>query len=73
MLSAPAAFDGPFSDFFERYVLPNLPPVDRGRAFDLRLRRCLVGADPLYVLRVLSGLERGDLPGRQRSSDAADR
>jgi hypothetical protein len=59
MIPAPPAFDGAFSEFFDCYVLPNLPAVERVREFDQRLRSYLSGPDPVHPIRNVRGQERG--------------
>ena len=61
MIPAPPSFDGPFSKFFDAYVLPNTPSVDRVREFDRRLRRSLSAPDPVFPIRALRGLDRGQI------------
>lgn len=59
MLPAPPAFDGALSNFFETYVLPNAPSVERVQEFDHRLRRYLETLDPVHPIRMVSGQKRG--------------
>ena len=59
MIPPPARYDGRFSEFYERYVEPNLPSPDRVHAFDLQLRQHLSDEDPVHVVRYVSGQTRG--------------
>jgi hypothetical protein len=61
MIPPPLQFDGNFSDFFERYVEPNLSSADRVAAFDALLRWHLSGADPVHVTRWVRGQTRGEI------------
>jgi hypothetical protein len=55
----PLQFDGKFSEFFERYVEPNLPSADRVQSFDTLLRRHLSSDNPIHVIRYVRGQIRG--------------
>ncbi|RWP11966.1 MAG: hypothetical protein EOR01_33435 [Mesorhizobium sp.] len=55
----PSQFDGRFSEFYERFVEPNLPSADRVQAFDSLLRRHLSDNDPVHVVRFVRGQTRG--------------
>ncbi|MFD0978476.1 hypothetical protein [Tropicimonas aquimaris] len=57
----PAAYSGHFSAFFDRFVVPNLPPPDRVEAFDALLRNYLGSDDPLHVVRVAGDQVRGEV------------
>jgi hypothetical protein len=57
----PARFEGRFSQFYERYIEPNLPSAESVAAFDLRLRQHLSDADPVHVVRYVRGQTRGTL------------
>jgi hypothetical protein len=61
MISPPFQFDGKFSDFFELYVEPNLPPPERIKAFDALLRQHLSTNNPIHVTRYVRGQVRGTI------------
>lgn len=59
MVPAPPAFNDEFSEFFNTYVLPNMPSVERIREFDIRLKSYLAEPDPVHPIRFVSGQKRG--------------
>jgi hypothetical protein len=61
MIPAPLRFQGKFSDFFVRYVEPNLPSVDRVQAFDVLLQQHLSSKAPIHVARYVRGQVRGTI------------
>jgi hypothetical protein len=61
ILPPPARYDGRFSEFYERYVEPNLPSADRVQAFDSLLREHLSDNDPVHVVRYVKGQTRGTI------------
>jgi hypothetical protein len=61
MIAAPGSFEGSFSNFFARWVEPNLPSPLAVAEFDAQFRDYLEGPDPLYILRKLPRQKRGEL------------
>lgn len=59
MIPPPASYAGLFSDFYERYVEPNLPTPDRMQALNSRLRHHMADEDPVHVVRYVRGQTRG--------------
>ena len=57
----PPQFDARFSEFYERFVEPNLPSVQKVRAFDTLLRQYLSNEDPVHVVRYVRGQTRGTI------------
>lgn len=54
----PSEFSGDFKDFFERFVEPNLPSVERVRLFDRLISEYLNAASPAYMVRMVRGMNR---------------
>lgn len=71
--SAPAAFDGPLEALFRLHIESVLPDAEVVRRFHEVLVAYLQRRDPLFVVRYVAGLERGQtiqVPGgRIRPSD----
>lgn len=61
MFTCPTQFEGLFPEFFEKHILPNLPSREVVDRFDSYLRDYLDGEDPLFLVRQLRGLTRGEV------------
>lgn len=57
----PLRYNGRYSEFYRRYVEPNLPSVEMVQAFDSLLRRHLASEDPVYLVRYVKGHTRGTI------------
>lgn len=58
---APAAFSGSIEDFFEQYVVPNLPSTAIVAHYHNRLMEYCRLQDPIFVVRQIQPLERGTI------------
>jgi hypothetical protein len=71
--SAPATLNGSLAELFARHIEPVLPAPEVVRGFHDVLVEYASGPDPLFVVRLVAGLERGHevktAHGRFRPSD----
>jgi hypothetical protein len=54
-------YSGPLSDFYTRYVVPNLPSPESVAAFHMGLLGYVADPDPLLLVRYMSGTKRGEV------------
>lgn len=59
MVLRPDAFTGTLDQFYDRYVLPNLPLPDAVECFHRRLVAYCLAGDPLFLVRGVGAVKRG--------------
>src|SRR4051812_35858309 len=59
--ASPRSFDGPLSELLQDYVEPTLPPVEEVAAFHEALLAYIASPDPLFLIRYMKGVERGNI------------
>jgi hypothetical protein len=61
LIRCPERFDGDFAGFYCGFVEPNLPALERVKAFDAFLSIYLSSDRPVHIVRQVRGQERGAL------------
>jgi hypothetical protein len=61
LIKCPSDFAGDFGTFFERFVEPNLPSVERVHQFDRLISEYIESANPAYIVRMVRGMNRDNV------------
>ncbi len=59
IIRCPLEFSGSFKIFFDNYVEPNLPSVERVRLFDAIMSGYMASENPAHIVRSVKGIVRG--------------